>query len=111
MRSTCPLDNHRSFVYNSSVQLRDCPMKANSAHRISVFVLVAAFAASPGTAATPAEVMQSNYPRESLALGEQGAVNFSVELDEHARIESCVVTKSSGYARLDAATCDLIVQN
>ena len=52
-----------------------------------------------------------NYPRESLARGEQGIVNFAVELDSQARIDSCVVTKSSGYRQLDRATCDLIVRH
>ena len=55
------------------------------------------------------DIMRANYPPESLARGEHGAVQFAVDLDEDARIESCVVTRSSGYARLDAATCDLIV--
>ena len=68
-----------------------------------------ALAIAPATAASMSEIVQANYPQESLARGEQGTVHFAVDLDEDARIESCVVTRSSGYARLDAATCDLIV--
>jgi len=66
---------------------------------------------SMGTAAASSmsDIMRANYPQESLARGEQGTVQFAVDLDADARIESCVVTKSSGYARLDSATCDLIV--
>lgn len=58
----------------------------------------------------PSTLILKNYPPESLARGEQGTVEFAVELDRDASIESCVVTKSSGYPRLDAATCDLIVR-
>ena len=64
---------------------------------------------SPAAAASMSEIMRASYPKESLARGEQGTVSFAVDLDEDARIESCVVTNSSGYARLDSATCDLIV--
>jgi TonB family protein len=56
-------------------------------------------------------ILRQNYPAESLALGEQGAVEFAVDLDEDARVDSCIVTRSSGYRRLDAATCDLIVEH
>ena len=72
-------------------------------------VLCAGALASTAAAVSPSDLVSANYPRESLVLGEQGTVAFAVDLDEHARIESCVVTKSSGYPRLDAATCDLIV--
>jgi TonB family protein len=54
-------------------------------------------------------IVQQRYPAESLARGEQGEVEFSVDLDSQAKILSCVVTKSSGYALLDEATCDVIV--
>ena len=63
----------------------------------------------PAAAASMSDIVRANYPQESLSRGEQGTAAFAVDLDEDARIESCVVTKSSGYARLDAATCDLIV--
>ncbi len=70
----------------------------------------AATAASAGSG-LGSSVIRTNYPAESLALGEQGAVEWAVDLDPQARIESCVVTRSSGYSRLDAATCDLIVEH
>ena len=56
-------------------------------------------------------IIEQNYPAESLAKGEQGLVAFAVDLDAAANIDSCVVTKSSGYPRLDAATCDVIVKH
>jgi len=68
---------------------------------------VPAFAS--GESSTRALIVQ-NYPSESLARGEQGTVAFLVQLDRDARIDTCVVTKSSGYPRLDAATCDVLVK-
>ena len=64
---------------------------------------------SPSAASSMTEIMRSSYPQESLALGEQGTVEFAIDLDDKARIDSCLVTRSSGYARLDAATCDMLV--
>ena len=62
-----------------------------------------------GAASSVATFMAEKYPRQSLELGEQGTVGFTVELDADTRIDSCVVTESSGYVRLDEATCDVIV--
>jgi TonB family protein len=58
-----------------------------------------------------ADFLMQNYPPESLAQGEQGTVEFAVDLDSDGGLESCVVTASSGYPRLDAATCDLLVKH
>ncbi len=71
-------------------------------------------AAAGGAPAAPAPSSMSAliaqyYPRESLQSGEQGTVEFAVEMDREARVKGCRVTKSSGYRRLDAATCDLLV--
>ena len=72
--------------------------------------LFSSILATPAPAASSmSDVMRSSYPKESLALGEQGTVEFAIDLDDHARIDSCLVTRSSGYARLDAATCDMLV--
>lgn len=75
--------------------------------------LLAAAGAAPATAASQgaskADFLMEKYPVESLALGEQGTASFAVDLDVDARIDSCAVTGSSGYARLDAATCELII--
>jgi TonB family protein len=54
-------------------------------------------------------VLHANYPRASLKAGEEGDVAFRVELEQGGSLHSCVVTRSSGYLRLDAATCELIV--
>jgi TonB family protein len=70
-----------------------------------------ASAVSSGGNSSSSSLLAQNYPRESLARGEQGVVGFKVELDKEANVESCVVNKSSGYPRLDIATCDLLVRH
>ena len=60
---------------------------------------------------TASSIIERNYPAEALARGEQGVVEFAVDVDMQANIDSCVVTKSSGYPLLDAATCDVIVKH
>ena len=51
---------------------------------------------------------QSDYPEESLAAGEQGEVTASFDVTETGAVENCKVIRSSGYLRLDDATCPLI---
>ena len=78
----------------------------------AALVLIALGPSSYGIAAdqsTGVSLIAKNYPTESLARGEQGIASFAVELDSDANIDTCVITKSSGFPRLDAATCDLIV--
>ncbi len=55
------------------------------------------------------EVVLDNYPSESLKAGEEGTVHFRVTLDKDGGLTSCAVTESSGFPRLDTATCDMIV--
>src|SRR5690349_5598344 len=85
----------------------------------SAAVLVALLSTSVGAAPkrTPvqqrqlSEVVFENYPAQSLSAGEQGPVYFLVWLDDKAHPTKCQVTHGSGFPRLDAATCDLIVQH
>lgn len=55
------------------------------------------------------EFILKNYPPRARAAGEQGIVHFKITLDRDARLRSCEVTRSSGYPRLDAETCELMV--
>jgi periplasmic protein TonB len=50
----------------------------------------------------------ANYPKESLKRGEEGKVGFTVDISETGSPLNCRVTLSSGYPRLDAATCDQV---
>ncbi|WP_162527219.1 energy transducer TonB [Sphingomonas solaris] len=51
---------------------------------------------------------QSDYPAESLEAREQGELTASFEVSETGRVENCRIIRSSGYLRLDDATCPLI---
>jgi TonB family protein len=55
------------------------------------------------------DVVLDEYPAESRAAREQGPVGFKVFLDGQGNATSCEVTSSSGYPRLDDATCRLIL--
>lgn len=83
---------------------------------ILITTAVALLAQASAQATTPTkhrvkndEIILENYPKASLKAGEQGPVQFQVTLDKRGKLTSCAITKSSGYPRLDAATCDLIV--
>ena len=52
-----------------------------------------------------------NYPKKSLARGEEGIVSFQVKLNKDGKLGNCIVTESSGFPDLDAATCELIVMH
>ena len=66
----------------------------------------AAYALGPGD--KPA--MTNDYPTESLKAGEQGTVFFEAEIDETGKVKACRITQSSGFKRLDDATCALIAR-
>jgi TonB family protein len=68
-----------------------------------------ALAAEPDRAAE-ANAAFANYPKESLARGEQGIVRYKVKIDGRGRPRQCEVTESSGFARLDQATCSLLME-
>lgn len=54
-------------------------------------------------------VLQKMYPKDSAKLGEQGIVKFRIETSSKGDLGVCQVIESSGYARLDLATCDLLI--
>lgn len=59
--------------------------------------------------ASTESVLQKNYPKESVKLGEQGVVQFRIRTASNGDLGLCQVVGSSGYARLDMATCDLLI--
>jgi protein TonB len=63
------------------------------------------------TRRTNGEIQFANYPRGSLARGEQGTVGIDVTTDGQGRLRSCAVSKSSGFPALDEATCDLLISH
>lgn len=55
-------------------------------------------------------VVDKFYPAESALRGEQGDVTFRVRTNRKGQVDGCQVIHSSGYKRLDEATCDMILR-
>lgn len=53
-------------------------------------------------------VTNPDYPARALAENREGTVAFNLAVDATGRVSRCIVTASSGYADLDAATCEHI---
>ena len=51
-----------------------------------------------------------DYPAESLRAGEQGTVFFRLDVDIDGKPSNCVIVTSSGYPRLDNATCAIMLK-
>jgi protein TonB len=49
-----------------------------------------------------------DYPVAARGSGAQGKVRFTLTIDPGGRVAGCVITRSSGSAVLDAATCRII---
>ena len=83
---------------------------------IAKWVLLAAMAAgaTAAAAAEPDRAAEANaaftqYPKSSLENNEQGTVHYRVRIDGRGVPKQCEVTQSSGYTRLDQATCELLM--
>ena len=87
--------------------------------KLSVFALAGALLAAEAAASeagTPARAkanlaslfVDGDYPAAALAAREQGEVGFSLEVGPNGRVSGCTITRSSGSAALDDATCRLI---
>jgi len=55
-------------------------------------------------------VTTNDYPSRDLREGNQGIARFSLAIGTDGKVESCVVTKSSGSSGLDEATCRLVTR-
>ncbi|WP_366943593.1 energy transducer TonB [Parasphingopyxis sp.] len=53
-------------------------------------------------------ITNRDYPAESIRAGESGRVSYRLTIGENGRVSGCDITQSSGYTRLDEATCQLI---
>ena len=71
--------------------------------------LTALLLAAPAFATDAGKLLIDNYPPESLRLGEEGDVGLSMDIGANGKINGCQVSKTSGYARLDRAACDLML--
>lgn len=86
--------------------------------RDAKWLLLAAMAAGSTAAAAAADAPDrqaeanaafTEYPKASLANNEQGTVHYRVKIDRRGVPRQCEVTQSSGFDRLDLATCDLLM--
>jgi periplasmic protein TonB len=53
-------------------------------------------------------ITADDYPAASLRNNEQGLVTFILDVDPAGRVANCIVTRSSGSAALDSATCRIM---
>lgn len=74
-------------------------------------------AAAPPAAPTPATprgrgntINDDDYPEASRRAEEEGVARASFVIGTDGRVGSCTVTQSSGSARLDDATCKIIMR-
>ncbi len=49
-----------------------------------------------------------DYPADAVAARQQGDVGFILDVGPNGRVSGCTITRSSGSAVLDDATCRLI---
>jgi protein TonB len=54
-------------------------------------------------------VFPSDYPIESRVAGESGVVRLGIVISINGLVQSCEIVESSGYPRLDAAGCHVIM--
>ena len=73
------------------------------------FALAALLFAVPASATDADRLLIDNYPPESLRLGEEGDVGVAMDIGADGKINGCQVSKTSGYARLDRAACDIML--
>lgn len=73
--------------------------------------------APPAVAPSPATprgrgnvISEDDYPDASRRAEEQGVTRVSYVVDAEGKVSSCQVTQSSGSARLDDATCKIIIR-
>ncbi len=80
----------------------------------AIFALLSAALAAPPASSDAARQAEANaafnvYPKESLDHGEQGTVFYHVRIDARGHPTECEITGSSGYHRLDDATCEMLM--
>ena len=75
-----------------------------------VIALALATAATSPIIARNRFVVDKSYPAASALRGEQGDVTFRIRTNRKGQVDSCQVISSSGYRRLDEATCDMVLR-
>lgn len=55
-------------------------------------------------------VTEADYPTQAIRLGHAGVVGFALAVSAGGRVTGCEITRSSGFADLDALTCSLLLR-
>jgi protein TonB len=55
-------------------------------------------------------MVPDDYPADAFKKGEQGAVDFVVDVSPEGRVIGCTITQTSGSVSLDGKTCELARQ-
>ena len=55
-------------------------------------------------------VTTDDYPRVAIRREEQGIARFKVEVDARGKVTDCSITRTSGSAALDEATCKNVIK-
>lgn len=55
-------------------------------------------------------VTEADYPTQAIRLGHAGVVGFALAVSAGGRATGCEITRSSGFADLDALTCSLLLR-
>ena len=71
---------------------------------------VAAFAIPSCAVEAESFRTREDYPIESLRNYEQGDVHFILDVDATGTVTACRIEQSSGYPRLDEASCSMLVR-
>ena len=71
-------------------------------------IALLALTVAAATPVGPLTIPPHDYPPELRRAGEHGHVGYRFDVTKHGRITHCAVTASSGFPRLDAATCALV---
>ena len=50
-------------------------------------------------------MLTEDYPQKAIREGAEGVAGFRVVVGSDGRVDACEITRSSGNAELDAATC------
>ena len=72
-------------------------------------IALAVAPASDASRQAEANAALNVYPKASLDAGEQGTVAYHVRIDNRGHATDCEITQSSGYHRLDMATCTMLM--
>jgi protein TonB len=80
-------------------------LAATPAQRPPVYAMGVECRPSPGLLHT--YFSDQDYPASALRNREEGTVEFCVRIGQNGLVSDCTILSSSGFADLDAATCDI----